>query len=172
MITSAPVLRPIAICVCLALAGCEGKRLEFGPTTHGSAKPLDRLAAGELAPGKTEVWGFVAPDAMRLDRQFPAQAFLVGNVSAEALANYVRTQVEAERVEIGAARTVFPAVRIKAGKPDRVYRFEVLKEGAGSRLIIQDITPPPLEPGLSDEERWRKAGMTPDGKPIDPKKVE
>ncbi len=38
--------------------------------------------------------------------------------------------------------------------------------------MIKDITPPPLEPGLTDEERWKKAGLTPDGKPIDPKKLE
>jgi hypothetical protein len=133
---------------------------------------MDRLAPGELAPGTTEVWGFVAPKEMRLDREFPSQAFLVGPVSAEALANYVRGRVDAERVEIGAARTVFPAARIKAGKPDRTYRFEVLKDGLGSRLVIRDITPPPIEPGLSDEERWKKAGLTPEGKPLDPKKVE
>lgn len=165
--------RTATTCLALALlAGCEGRKIEFGPGTPTSAKPMDRLAPGELPPGTTEVWGFIAPQAMRLDRQFPEQAFFVGNVSAEALANYVRTRVEAERVEIGAARTVFPAARIKAGKPDRIYRFEVLKEGMGSRLVIKDITPPPVEPGLSDEERWRKAGLTPDGKPLDPKKAE
>jgi hypothetical protein len=133
---------------------------------------VDRLAAGELAPGRTEIWGFVAPEAMQLDQQFPAQAFLSGNVSPEALANYVRTRVEAERVEIGAARTVFPAVRIKGGTPGRVYRMQVLGDGPRSRLVIEDITPPPVEPGLTDEERWRRAGLTPDGKPLDPKKVE
>ncbi|MBI3202099.1 MAG: hypothetical protein HYZ29_11195 [Myxococcales bacterium] len=154
------------------LSGCEGRRIEFGPTAPSSAKPMDRLAPGELSPGTAEVWGFVAPREMRLDQQFPAEAFFVGAVAAESVANYVRERVEADRVEIGAARTVFPTVRIKAGKPDRTYRFEVLKEGAGSRLVIKDITPPPLEPGLSDEERWKKAGLTPTGKPIDPKKVE
>lgn len=155
------------------LAGCESKqRIEFGPSASSSAKPLDRLAPGELSPGVAEVWGFVAPREMRLDQQFQAEAFFVGAVAAEAVANYVRERVEADRVEIGAARTVFPAARIKAGKPDRVYRFEVLKDGTGARLIIKDITPPPIEPGLSDEERWRKAGLTPDGKPLDPKKVE
>lgn len=164
--------RLVLTLLALALAGCEGRKIEFGPGASSSGKPMDRLAPGELAPGGPEVWGFVAPREMRLDQQFPAHAFLVGPVSAEALANYVRARVEAERVEIGAARTVFPAARIKGGKPDRTYRFEVLKEGAGSRLVIKDITPPPVEPGLSDEERWKKAGLTPDGKPLDPKKVQ
>ncbi len=165
--------RSTAIGLALALLwGCEGRRLEFGPGTPSSAKPMDRLAPGELSPGTEEVWGFVAPREMRLAQRFPAEAFFVGSVAPEAVANYVRERVEADRVEIGAARTVFPAVRVKAGKPDRTFRIEVLKEGAGARLVIKDITPPPLEPGLTDEERWKKAGLTPDGKPIDPKKLE
>ncbi len=154
------------------LAACEGKRIEFGPAGQSSGKPVDRLAPGELAPGTVDVWGFIAPREMRLDRMYPDQAFLLGPVSAEALANYVRERVQAERVEIGAARTVFPAVHIKAGKPDRVYRFEVLKDGPGAKLVVKDITPPPITPGLSDEERWKKAGLTPQGKPLDPKKLE
>ena len=176
---SAPTVNPttaIGLAIGLAfgaLPGCESKqRIEFGPSASSSARPMDRLAPGELAPGVAEVWGFVAPREMRLDQRFPAEAFFVGAVAAESVANYVRERVDAERVEIGAARTVFPAARIKSGKPDRVYRFEVLKVGAGVWLVIKDITPPPLEPGLSDEERWRKAGLTPDGKPLDPKKVE
>ena len=149
---SAPTVNPttaIGLAIGLAfgaLPGCESKqRIEFGPSASSSARPMDRLAPGELAPGVAEVWGFVAPREMRLDQRFPAEAFFVGAVAAESVANYVRERVDAERVEIGAARTVFPAARIK---------------------------PPPLEPGLSDEERWRKAGLTPDGKPLDPKKVE
>jgi hypothetical protein len=35
-------------------------------------------------------------------------------------------------------------------------------------MTIRDVTPPPVEPGLSEEERWKKAGFAPDGKPIDP----
>ncbi|MFO0571647.1 MAG: hypothetical protein U0263_38825 [Polyangiaceae bacterium] len=108
---------------------------------------------------------------MRLDRMYPDQAFLLGPVSAEALATTARARAGGTRRN-RAARTVFPAVHIKAGKPDRVHRFEVLKDGPGAKLVVKDITPPPITPGLSDEERWKKAGLTPQGKPLDPKKLE
>ena len=35
---------------------------------------------------------------------------------------------------------------------------------ARSEMTIRDVTPPPVEPGLSEEERWRKAGFSPQGK--------
>ena len=31
-------------------------------------------------------------------------------------------------------------------------------------MVVRDRTPPPVEEGLTEEERWRQAGMTPDGK--------
>ena len=161
-----------ALALTIASACDSGKGLEFAPVPSRSAKPADRLGPGELAPGTVEVWGFRAPKQMRLDRRFPDAAHFVGAVPAEALANYVRERVEVERVEIGAARTVFPKVRVKGGNPDRVYQFDIVKDGTSSKLVLRDITPPPVEPGLSDEERWRRAGMTPDGKQIDPKKLQ
>jgi hypothetical protein len=109
---------------------------------------------------------------MRLERRFDDSAHAAGPVSPESVANYVRERVEATHVEIGAARTVFPKVRIKGGAPDKVYRIEVVANGPTTLLVVRDVTPPPVEPGLSVEERWRRAGMTPQGKPIDPKKME
>ncbi len=160
-------LSVVALAATLGLAfGCEsGNAPRYGPAGP-SAKPggPDRLAAGELAPGTVQVFGFVAPRELALERRFPDAAHFTGTVPAESIANYVRQRVEAERVEIGAARTVFPAAHIKGGAPDRIFRIEVLSDGPISKLVIRDITPPPLEPGLSEEERWRRAGFGPDGK--------
>jgi hypothetical protein len=151
------------------VSACDsGKDLRFGPA--GPAKSgggIDRLAPGELAPGREAAFGFVAPALMKLERRYPDAAYFAGPAAAESVANYVRKRVEAERVEIGAARTLFPKVRIKGGAPDRVYRFEVVSNGPITKLVVQDITPPPTEPGLSDAERWRRAGFTPDGKPLE-----
>jgi len=160
----------------LALIACQSERqkLEFAPSTESSNKPRspDRLTPGELAQGTDEAFGFYAPQKLRLERRYPDAAHFSGPVSAESVANYVRQRVEAERVEIGAARTVFPKVRIKGGKPDRVYRIEVASNGPTSKLLIRDITPPPTIEGLSEAERWKRAGLTPDGKPLDPKKLQ
>jgi hypothetical protein len=45
----------------------------------------------------------------------------------------------------------------------------------GTRLIVQDLTPAPPPPkveGLSDGERWKRAGFGPDGKPLNMKALE
>jgi hypothetical protein len=34
------------------------------------------------------------------------------------------------------------------------------------------VSAPQVAPGLSNEERWRQAGLTPQGRPLDMKKFE
>jgi hypothetical protein len=138
-----------------------------------SATPLDHLAPDELARGSAEVYGFAVPRGMEIESRLPDRAVISGHVSPEGLANYVREQVVVSHVEIGAARTVFPMARIKAGPADRIFNLEVLPDGPRTRLVIKDVTPPPPPPpGLTDAERWRAAGLTPDGHPLDPQKLE
>lgn len=134
-----------------------------------SAKPIDRLAPGELTAGEGQVFGFEVPSGMRVKGAFLEVAYLEGEVGPEALANYVRERVEIEHVEIGAGSTVFPRARIKQGVPDRIYDL-VVTPGRGrlTELVIRDVTPRPKNPpGTTDAERWRQAGRTPDGKPVD-----
>jgi hypothetical protein len=112
---------------------------------------------------------------VELESRFADRAYLrAPRISAERLANYVRQQVTVSHVEIAAARTVFPNARINGNTSGRVYVLEVAptREG-GASLVIKDATPPPPPPpGLSDAERWRAAGMSPDGRPLDLKKLE
>ena len=54
----------------------------------------------------------------------------------------------------------------------RVLSIEVGKTGGQTHLVVRDKTRPPPKPGLSEAERWREVGLTPDGKPADPKKFE
>ena len=147
-----------------------------GPPPSASApdpKLVDRLAPGELAPGKSQVFGFEVPRDMRVQGVFLEVAYLQGPVTPEALANYVRERVEVDRVEIGASSTVFSRARIRQGAPDRLYDFTV-SPGAGSftELVIRDVTPRPKNPpDMSNAERWRQAGRKPDGTPLDPSEL-
>lgn len=135
--------------------------------------PLDHLAADELAPGKLEVFGLPLPRGMEIESALKDRVYVRGLVSPEALANYVREHVAVSHVEIGAARTVFPMAHIKNGPKERFFTLEVYPDGPSTRLVIKDTTPPPPPlPGLSDAERWRAAGYTPDGRPLDPQKLE
>ena len=162
----------------LAAVACEERPVvpaNPGDAAPGasSAKPVDRLAPGELAPGKSDAFGLVLPRKMRLDAKSPRTAHASGKVTPEALANYVRKHVVVSHVELGAARTIFPRARITGGLPNKVYRIEVIASRAGyTKLVVRDITRPPAAQGLSEEERWRRAGFTPDGKPINMKALE
>ncbi len=161
---------------CLVAVGCSRKSPPAptaAPAPSAVAAPLDHLAPDELAPSKSEVYGFAVPRGMVVENRFKDRAYIRGHVSPEALANYVRDQVVVSHVEIGAARTVFPMARLKNGPKDRYYTLEVLPDGPDTRLVIVDTTPPPPPPpGLTDAERWRAAGLTPDGRPLDPQKLE
>ena len=165
------------LAACLLCASCHSKA---GSAPAGSAsalasaqaKPLDRLAADELAAGNAQVWGFAVPRDMRIEHRYVETAHLVGPVKPDALANYVRDRVVVSHVEIGAGRTVFPDARIKGGAADRVYELDVVPEPGQTRLVIKDTTPMKVTPGLTDAERWRQAGLTPEGRPLDPKKFE
>jgi hypothetical protein len=129
---------------------------------------VDRLLPGELGESTTRALGLPVPREMRVERIFSDSFVARGHVDVEPLANYVRRRVDASSVEIGAARTLFPKAHVK-GEPDaKMVRIEVVRDNDSSLLIVRDITPPPVAPGLSDDERWRKAGVVP-GKPFDPK---
>lgn len=131
------------------------------------ARPVDHLAPGELPPGRDALFGLVIPRGMTVQGQFKDSALAFGALDSEAVANYVRDRVNVSHVEIGAARTIFPAAHIKDGPDGRIFRIEVIGEGGGTRLMVEDVTPPPPAPreNISDEERWRRAGFTRDGKP-------
>jgi hypothetical protein len=169
----------LALLTCWLCASCHAKS-EPGSGAAGSAlagkqssnKPIDRLAPDELAAGNAEVWGFVVPREMQVEHRYKEVTHLIGPVKPDALANYVRERVVVSHVEIGAARTIFPDARIKAGAADRVYELDVIPEPGITRLVIRDTTPPKVQPGLTDAERWRQAGLTPEGRPLDPKAFE
>jgi len=174
-ITQAPAAR-LALLACWLCASCHAKS-ELDPAglaraKPAASKPIDRLAPDELAAGNAEVFGFAVPREMQVEHRYKEATHLVGPVKPDALANYVRERVIVSHVEIGAGRTIFPDARIKDGAPDRVYELDVIPEPGITRLIIRDTTRPKVEPGLTDAERWRQAGLTPEGRPLDPKAFE
>jgi len=132
-----------------------------------SVPPVDRLAPGELPPGTEAVFGLKLPRGLALQGVFPGAAHAFGPLSLEDVSNYVRARVDVKRVELGAVGTVFPAVHLLEGDPTRLYRIEVNPRGLNTELVVRDVTPPPPPPpGLSDAERWKRAGYNPDGTPL------
>jgi hypothetical protein len=138
-----------------------------------STVPLDRLGPDELAVGDGDVFGLPVPRGMAVIGRAPDSALLFGEVTPEAVVNYVRERVVVSHMELADGRTIFPRARIKDGPTGRVFRIDVLRDFRATKLVLTDVTPPPPPPpGLSDAERWRRAGFSPDGRPLDLKRLE
>ncbi len=142
------------------------------PSASVARPPSDRLAPGELSAGDGNVFGLPVPREMQVALRAPDSALVVGEVEPEAVRNYVKDRVVVGFVEVRPERTVFPAARIKDGPPDRVFDIDISRDQKLTKLHIRDSTPVVPPPGLSDAERWRRAGFTPDGKPLNLKQLE
>ena len=140
----------------------------IGTNRDAGAKPapIDHLAPGELGQSKLLAFGFPIPQGMVVERRFSNSVYLAGSVSPSALLDYVRTHAITGPAERIGNRRVFSKVKIRGGDSSRVYDIELDDSGTLQKLVVTDVTPPPLEPGLTEEERWRKAGYKPDGTPL------
>jgi hypothetical protein len=85
-------------------------------------------------------------------------------VKAADVANYLRARVTSGTVRVGAASTIFDKVE-SPSVPGRLLsiRVESGPAGNGALLTIRDVTPPPLDPTLTEEQRWKQVGITPGG---------
>lgn len=151
--------------------GCRREaEIETAPAAFPSVAPAstaaDQLRPGELAEGKERVYGLVLPRDFRVVRRFGDSTVARGAPPAEQVANYVRERIEAETVEIGPMRTVFVNARLNDEDPERLLRIEVAQQPSASEIVVKDVTPVPIDPELTEEERWRKAGLSPSGKQL------
>lgn len=114
------------------------------------------------------MFGLVVPRDLRIVRRFSESIIATGAPSAEQVANYVRPRVNAATVEIGPARTIFDSARVKGDEhEDKLLRIEVIQHSSRTELVVKDMTPVPIDEGLTEEERWRRAGLSPSGKQLD-----
>lgn len=178
MILSSEVRRAVgqvfAAWLGLAVLGCDGEPPPTAPPAPTEApKPQtpDRLPPGELLEGTERAFLFPIPKTMRLDAVFSDSAFAIGEVEAAALLQYVKDHVVAKHVEMVPGRTIFPTAKVRGGD-GRLLHIEIATNDDKSTLVLRDITPPASTPGLTQEQRWEKAGMTSTGQLIDPKNLQ
>jgi hypothetical protein len=162
----------------LGLAACHRERPDPAPapapaSAAPSAPPVDRLAAGELIAGEAKAFGLVLPRDVKIDHALGDVVFASGPMSASDLANYVRARVRDGQVTIGATATIFDHVMVTID-PSRPIFVRIFSGpmGRGARMEIRDLTPPPQPSGLSPDERWKRLGLTPEGKVLDPTHLE
>ena len=167
----------LAVVVAVLASGCErgtDGAAPYRPAPSASVAPLpiDHLAPGELAEGPEKAFGLAIPRTFRVGRRFDDSVFASGAASPETVANYVRRRIEAEAVEIGPTRTIFVRARVKGVGPNSpLLRVEVSEGALGAELVVRNITPAPVVPDLTEEERWKREGLTPQGKVLDPSKT-
>jgi hypothetical protein len=160
----------------LLLLGCSGPmcrraQAPAGPSASGassSAAPVDRLKPGELGAGSQEAFGLVLPRGMRIEQRVLRAIYAAGNLAPEAVVDYLRERATFGRMELAGDRMVFSQVRIRNGRPDREYEMVVIKDRGRCRLQVRDVTPERSPAGLSMDERWKRAGLSPDGRLLDP----
>ncbi len=158
----------------LGLSGCE----EPPPETEGGlvkqakqgrpeAPSPDRLPEGQLLEGDEEAFGFRFPRDMQVTHS-RKRARAAGRVDFDALTDYVKARVLARHAEMFGPRLVFPRVKIR-GQKEGIYKVTLLQGAREQVLLIEDESKPPATIGLTEEQRWKQAGLKPNGELIDPK---
>ncbi len=156
----------------LQSAGCQRSPSEQ-PRAEASLAPAltsspDRLSPRELTASSRLAFGFPIPDGLRIERAFDDAIHLIGQVEVEPLLTYLRQHATLGPIELLERRMLISDVRFQKGDPSRVYRMEITDKGPKLRLVIRDITPKVDQTThMTDEERWRHAGLRPNGEPLD-----
>ncbi len=157
----------------VVLTACRHRRepteLEVPATSAplASARPVDRTLPGELAEGPDKAWGLVLPRVLVVRARLDDMIYADGEVSPDRVANYIRAHVSSDKVETGPAKTVFPRAVVR-GQPGVELAIEVINRGGSSEVQIHNLSLVKMTPGLTEEQRWRAAGLKPDGTPLDP----
>jgi hypothetical protein len=162
-----------AILFAAALPGCKGRRapqeLEV-PPLHSAVTPqtpVDRTLPGELAEGTEKAFGLTLPRVMIVSGRYADLVMAHAEVPADQVVGYIRPRVTAE-VMVSLDRTVFPRA-VVPGQPGVELAIEVLVRDGVTALSVRNLSAVPKAPDVkTDEERWRAAGLKPDGTLIDP----
>jgi hypothetical protein len=150
------------------IAGSCHRHTDAAPAPSASVAH-DHLNPGELVDGPLHAFELKLPAGMEIREAFTSVVYAWGPVDPMKLANYLRAQVKGGSISVGAAATVFDQVTVPAnGKRILRLRVDAIGQGRAARLEVRDVTPPPVAPAADDAERWRRVGMSSDGKLLDP----
>lgn len=155
----------------LLAASCSRQATEPPPGPAASTVAADRLAQEEPLIGTVQVWGIRVPDGLVVSSEFARTVHLSGSRPLAAVTEALRQQLLTNEIEVTPTRTVIAQAYVKGAVERRLLRIEALTEGVLTRVNITDITPAPAPTGLSEAERWERAGRNPDGTVKDPSQV-
>lgn len=144
------------------------------PVAVAQAQPLDHLAADELLEGEKSAFGVVLPRALHVDGAFVDVVFASapsGQVGVHPLTKYFRARLTEGSLREGDEAATFEHVHVP-GKGDLELALYIRAAGALTRVEFRDTTPKPQPKLPDDAARWRRAGLTPNGRLLDPTHLE
>lgn len=151
----------------LGLGGCKKKAPPPpAPAALAPSEP-DRLQPEQLLEGDQKVFHLALPVSSTIEAIFRESVSVRGEYAPEDLAAYLKSRLRSGHVEMAGDKIVFPKAQVRGGD-ERLFRVEIGPLRGGAQLRMRDITPAPADPNLTEEERWRQVGMTPDGRLLDP----
>lgn len=182
-LTRAPTRRAAFVAVALAAAGAAACRrpppdepAEAGPPTARRVVPRDHLAPGELAEGTDVAFGLTLPRGVERTLSFPDAVHAASrDVGVDPLGLYVAARVRGAEGRKSADGVVFDGVH--AGADDaKTLRVEVRPGAVGSgvlaTLLVRDVTTREDTSPRDPAARMRDAGLSPDGRLLDPRALE
>jgi hypothetical protein len=126
---------------------------------------------GELPTGRETAFGLKLPRQVKIVTREPFRIHAEGRIQPERVANYIRLNVNAEAIDVGAAKTIFNQAVVK-GTTEPKLRIEVAKSGKGTRLTLHNLTPQKVDPSLKKEDIQKLHGYDQTGQIVDPKHFE
>lgn len=168
--------RALWILAGMALGACRDGAPPPAPSerltaTATATTPVDHVDTHELPEGTEAAFGLPIPRAMSVEQRFPDAVRARGDLPLDAVANYVRARVVADRVETGPAKTVFSQVTLRAS-PNRMLRVEVVRLADRTELLVRDVTRPPASDAVKPTDPWDKPGFDPKDRRADPSRFE
>ncbi len=163
----------------LALAGCKQSPDVAPPADPlvapepqaSTAAPLDHLAPDELVEGDRSAFQLRLPRDLKVDGAFADVVFASGPVAVHPLVKYFRARLTDGSLREGDDAATFEHVHVP-GKSTDDYTLRITAFPGYARVEFRNVTPK-AQPNLPDDTaRWRQAGLTPQGRVLDPKHVE
>lgn len=156
--------------------GCRGKpRGGEQSVAPAASTPPDRLAPGEPAPGQEKAFELLLPRGARIDRSFGGSVYVHVPHPPEKVANWVREQSDDAEAVVGPTGTVFSKMHVRGADTSHHLRVEISPGVTNdmTSMVVDRVEDRPKDvPSGSNEELMKKAGLTPEGKLLDPTRVE
>jgi hypothetical protein len=160
------------------VAGChrapDDTPLDHAATPAASAlepAPADHLAPGELLEGTGEAFGLRLPRGLAVEGAFTDLVVASGEVRLHPFVQYLRARLQGGDLREGETSATFDDVRV-AAKPGPLLRIHLAIAPEGVRVQVRDKTPPEVAPLGDEGARWRRVGLTPNGRLADPTHLE